>query len=79
MDYKVTAVKDGDNVPECGYKLFNDGIKYYSVWIQDGAPDPKTWAILNRCGERDTPIFTREYCEYQGYDRATFDTVTIIK
>lgn len=78
MDYKLTAVKNGDNVPECGYKLFEDDNRYYSVCMQDGTPDPATWASLNEYGERDMPIFTREYCDYQGYDRKIYDTVTIV-
>lgn len=78
MNYKVTAVKDGHNEHKAsGYKLFEDEHRYYSAWMQNGTPDPTTWASLNKYGERDMPIFTREYCEYQGYDRATFDTITI--
>lgn len=80
MNYNVTSVKDGYNeTKENGYKLYEDGKRYYSVWVRNGSPDPTTWASLNRYGERDMPIFTREYCEYQGVERKEYDTVTIIR
>lgn len=79
MNYNVKSVKDGYNeTKEHGYKLYEDEKCYYSVWMRNGEPDPTTWASLNRYGERDMPIFTREYCDYQGYDREGYDTVTII-
>ena len=79
MNYNVKTVKDGYNeIKEYGYKLYEDEKHYYSVWLQNGEPDPTTWASLNRYGERDMPIFTREYCKYQGIERKEYDTVTII-
>lgn len=79
MNYNVKSVKDGHNeTKEHGYKLYEDEKRYYSVWLQNSGPDPATWASLNRYGERDIPIFTREYCEYQGIERKEYDTVVII-
>ena len=81
MDYKVKAVKDGYNEhKQHGYKLFEDGNAYYSVWMQNGEPDNSSWAILLPYYpfERNTPIFTREHCDYQGTPRDNYDTITII-
>lgn len=81
MVYKVTAVKDGYNEHTThGYKLFEDARRYYSVWMRDGEPDNASWATLlpYHPYERDMPIFTREYCEYQGTPRDNYDTITII-
>nr|DAK56070.1 MAG TPA: hypothetical protein [Caudoviricetes sp.]DAL96408.1 MAG TPA: hypothetical protein [Caudoviricetes sp.] len=79
MNYNVTSVKDGYNeTKENGYKLYEDEKRYYSVWMKNNIPDPTTWASLNRYGERDMPIFTCEYCDYQGWEREEYDTVTII-
>lgn len=77
MNYRLKEVKG----KECdGYKVFEDDKRYYSVYVEiNGKINPTTWASLNRYGERDMPIFTREYCEYQGIERETYDTVTILE
>ena len=78
MNYKVTAIKDSHNeYMTNGYKLFEDARRYYSVWMENGKPDATTWATLNRYGERNMPIFTREYCDYQGTPRENYDTISI--
>ncbi len=80
MDYKVTIAKGGDAYrnQNRGYELYEDDKRYFSVFMRNGTPDPATWASLNRHLERDMPVFTREYCEYQGIDRKQYDTITII-
>lgn len=62
-----------------GYELFEDEKCFYSAWVENGKPDPTTWAIVDQYGENVSPIYTREYCEYQGIDRKEFDTVKIIE
>lgn len=80
MDYKVRAVKDGYNEhKQHGYKLFEDDNQQYSVWMRCGKPDNTSWATLLPYYpfERDMPVFTREYCGYQGTPRDHYDTITI--
>lgn len=82
MEYKLKPVIDGENENKVnGWKLYeSERGTTYEVLMRNGTPDPTTWASLLPYYpfERDMPIFTREYCEYEGYDRPTFDTITII-
>lgn len=76
MNYRLKEVKEDEY---SGYKVFEDDKRYYSVYVKrNGQVDQTTWATLNKYGERDMPIFTREYCEYQGEEREIYDTVTIV-
>lgn len=33
---------------------------------------------MNDCGERDMPVFTKEYCEYEGIERDEYVTIEIV-
>lgn len=63
-----------------GYALYEDKDGYqYSAWLGRGTtPDPREWATLNRDWERSTPLFTREYCDYQGIDRDEYTQIIVI-
>ncbi len=81
MNYKVTAVKDGYNEHKTdGQKLFENEKGLFCAWMRNGKPDPREWKTVLPYWpfEPDMPIFTREYCEYQGVTRKSYDTITII-
>lgn len=63
-----------------GYSYFEDEKgNIYSGWNGQGELGLlRSLAKLNDCQERDMPIFTKEYCEYEGYNRNQFDTVEFI-
>lgn len=65
---------------ENGYSYYEDskGLRYSAYTARSGTETLQTLAKLNWFGERDMPIFTKEYCEYQGYERKEFDTVEFI-
>lgn len=63
-----------------GYRLYEDeqGRKYSAYFGNSDKPNPRTWATLNKHGERDMPIFTYEYLEYEGISRSNYVDICIL-
>lgn len=76
--YKLREI--GDAYVGSGYKVYMDEAgEWYSGWVRSGELELlRTLASLTDDGERDMPIFTKEFCEYQGYKREQYDTVEFI-
>lgn len=80
--YKLKRVRSREasyyELKNSGYILFEDARYYYSVYRikLTGRLDHSTWARLNACSmERETPIFTREFCECNSIKNCEFDTI----
>lgn len=81
MEYRLKYANNPYLESRKGGKIYEDDNRYYQVYLNaDETPDNTTWASLtnNYECERDMPIFTIEYCKYQGITRKEYDTITII-
>lgn len=68
----------GNDQQNSGYKLFEDeNGKLYSAFFKNEEVMMETFATLNESGERDMPVFTKEYCEYEGIERDEYTTIEI--
>ena len=76
--YKLKEIKE-DYCPS-GYKLYEDqrGKLFSGCFWRGELELLQTLASLTEEGERDMPIFTKEFCEYQGYEREQYDTVEFV-
>lgn len=77
--YKLKAI--GGSEKSCGYwEYMDEQGRFYTAWHGQGELEVlRTLARLNWWGERDMPIFTKEFCEYQGCEREQYDTVEFLK
>lgn len=77
--YKLKEI--GEDYYHSGYKLYEDerGELFSGCFWRGELELLRTLASLNWWGDRDMPIFTKEYCEYQGYEREQYDTVEFLK